>query len=92
MELRKTNPGSPMPLALGGGIDLALQSSSTGGVLGGWIATPQITSPPSAVHSCAPDVEASAGTHKLSEHAKASKQALNQSRFTCTSWHDAPPR
>jgi hypothetical protein len=79
-----------MPLAFGGGIDLALQSSSIGGVLGGWIATPQTTFPPSAVHSCAPDVEAGAGTGMLKAHTKASKQVRNQSRLTRTSWHRAP--
>ncbi len=50
-----------MPLALGAGTGWALQSSCIGGVLGGWIAIPHVTFPPSAVHSSAPDVEPIAG-------------------------------
>lgn len=59
-EPRNTKPGSPNPV-LGAGIGRALQSTWVGGVLGGWIAMPHPTSPSSAVHSGAPDVEPSAG-------------------------------
>ncbi len=38
-----------------------LQSNCIGGLLYGWIATPHVTLPCSAVHSCALDVAASAG-------------------------------
>ncbi len=58
---RKTKPGSPTPVAFGAGTGWALQSTWIGGVLGGWIAIPHVTFPPSAVHSSAPDVEPSAG-------------------------------
>src|ERR1700745_2730280 len=61
VERRNTKPGSPTPLALGAGTGLALQSNCIGGLLYGWIATPQVTLPCSAVHSCALDVVASAG-------------------------------
>jgi hypothetical protein len=57
VDPRKTKPGSPMPLVFGAGTGLALQSSCIGGELAGWIATPQVTFLPRAVHSCALDIE-----------------------------------
>ncbi len=71
-EERNTKPGSPMPLAFGGGTGLALQSSCAGDVPGGWIATPHVTFAPSAVHRRAPDVEAhaAAGTRAPSAQTK----------------------
>jgi hypothetical protein len=40
-----------MPGPVGAGTVRALQSSLIGGVLTGWMAIPQMTFPPSAVHS-----------------------------------------
>lgn len=73
-----------MPLAFGAGTDLALQSNCIGGVLTGWIAMPQVTFPPSAVQSCASDVEARAGAHRQSTQAGMS----NHSRRIRASSHD----
>ncbi len=43
VDPRNTKPGSPTPLVLGAGTDLASQSNCIGGLFAGWIATPQIT-------------------------------------------------
>jgi hypothetical protein len=87
-ELRNTKPGSPKPTpAFGAGTDLALQSSCIGGVFGGWIATPQATFPPSAVHSCAVEVEPSAGADAPANRQKTQAIVDNQTRRTPQSSH-----
>ena len=54
---QKDEAGVTDGLVFGAGTGLALQSSCIGGELGGWIATPQVTFLPSAVHSWALDIE-----------------------------------
>jgi len=87
-EERNTKPGSPMPLAFGGGTGLAPQSSCAGDVPGGWIATPHVTFPPSAVHRRAPDVEAHAAAGTSAPSApSAQTKSEGRRRSTCRSLH-----
>jgi hypothetical protein len=87
-EPRNTNPGSPKPtFAFGAGTDLALQSSWVGGVFGGWIAIPQATFPPSAVHSWAVEFEASAGADAPTHRQKTQARVDNRTRRTPQSSH-----
>jgi len=88
VEPRNTKPGSPKPTpAFGAGTDLALQSSCIGGVFGGWIAIPQATFPPSAVHSCAVEFEPSAGADATADRQRTQTRVGNGSRRTPQSSH-----
>ena len=95
VEPRNTKPGSPKPTpAFGAGTDLALQSSWVGGVFGGWIAIPQATFPPSAVHSGALDavIEASAGASPIAGRQQTQIRIESSSRRTSPSSHARRPR
>ena len=88
VEPRNTKPGSPKPTpAFGAGTDLALQSSWVGGMFGEWIAIPQATFPPSAVHSWAVEVEPSAGADAPANRQKTQTRVDNQTRRTPISSH-----
>jgi len=77
VDPRKTNPGSPIPCPFGGaGTDLALHNSSMGGELGGWIAMPHTTFPPSALQSWALEPDANAGAARMSTGTTSNEMSL----------------